>query len=41
MPVPPTASPVLVGRSAEHAALVAAYEWVRQGEAVTVLVSGE
>ncbi|MDX6262967.1 MAG: hypothetical protein QOH84_4655 [Kribbellaceae bacterium] len=39
--MPPTVSPVLVGRSAEYAALVAAYERVRQGEAVTVLVSGE
>ncbi|MEV8378480.1 AAA family ATPase [Kribbella sp. NPDC056861] len=39
--MPPTVSPVLVGRSAEYAALLAAYERVRQGQAVTVLVSGE
>lgn len=39
--MPTTVSPALVGRSAEYAALAAAYERVRQGEAVTVLVSGE
>ncbi|WP_163508273.1 ATP-binding protein [Fodinicola acaciae] len=40
--MPPTAvSPVLVGRTTERAAIRAAYERARQGQAVTVLVSGE
>ncbi|WP_157979856.1 helix-turn-helix transcriptional regulator [Kribbella monticola] len=39
--MPSTVSPVLVGRTIELAAITAAYERCRSGEAVTVLVSGE
>ncbi|WP_405059515.1 ATP-binding protein [Kribbella sp. NBC_01505] len=37
----PVISPVLVGRTAELAAIEAAYDQVRAGEATTVLVTGE
>ena len=39
--MPSSVSPVLVGRATEQETLLAAYERCRQGEAVTVLVSGE